>query len=136
MYRLDYYTLFFFKQKTAYEMRSSDWSSDVCSSDLEGAAGRRSGHGVGPYPRGRRQCGGGRARDRRRAGKDTTGVRRRREPADRPRQRKRARARFGRTDRTEIGRQLRNGGPAVAGADARSEESREGKEGVSKGELR
>src|SRR3546814_1884425 len=26
--------LFFFKQKTAYEMRSSDWSSDVCSSDL------------------------------------------------------------------------------------------------------
>src|SRR3546814_6612292 len=25
---------FFFKQKTAYEMRSSDWSSDVCSSDL------------------------------------------------------------------------------------------------------
>src|SRR3546814_6459513 len=26
--------LFFFKQKPAYEMRSSDWSSDVCSSDL------------------------------------------------------------------------------------------------------
>src|SRR3546814_9895626 len=25
---------FFFKQKTAYEMRMSDWSSDVCSSDL------------------------------------------------------------------------------------------------------
>src|SRR3546814_7241921 len=33
---------FFFKQKTAYEMRISDWSSDVCSSDL---------HGV-PDPRG------------------------------------------------------------------------------------
>src|SRR3546814_4425031 len=32
--------LFFFKQKTAYEMRISDWSSDVCSSDLGGAAGR------------------------------------------------------------------------------------------------
>src|SRR3546814_1294915 len=30
---------FFFKQKTAYEMRISDWSSDVCSSDL--AAGHR-----------------------------------------------------------------------------------------------
>src|SRR3546814_13521333 len=30
---------FFFKQKTAYEMRISDWSSDVCSSDL-GAAPR------------------------------------------------------------------------------------------------
>src|SRR3546814_4430465 len=27
-------SLFFFKQKTAYEMRISDWSSDVCSSDL------------------------------------------------------------------------------------------------------
>src|SRR3546814_7712069 len=30
---------FFFKQKTAYEMRISDWSSDVCSSDLFGPAG-------------------------------------------------------------------------------------------------
>src|SRR3546814_1779019 len=29
---------FFFKQKTAYEMRISDWSSDVCSSDLRAAA--------------------------------------------------------------------------------------------------
>src|SRR3546814_6923262 len=29
---------FFFKQKTAYEMRISDWSSDVCSSDLHGIA--------------------------------------------------------------------------------------------------
>src|SRR3546814_15188767 len=28
------YGCFFFKQKTAYEMRISDWSSDVCSSDL------------------------------------------------------------------------------------------------------
>src|SRR3546814_11896804 len=28
---------FFFKQKTAYEMRISDWSSDVCSSDLQHA---------------------------------------------------------------------------------------------------
>src|SRR3546814_14512035 len=27
---------FFFKQKTAYDMRISDWSSDVCSSDLKG----------------------------------------------------------------------------------------------------
>src|SRR3546814_17288481 len=30
---------FFFKQKTAYEMRISDWSSDVCSSDLYGPIG-------------------------------------------------------------------------------------------------
>src|SRR3546814_9080317 len=28
------YVFFFFKQKTAYEMRISDWSSDVCSADL------------------------------------------------------------------------------------------------------
>src|SRR3546814_18133535 len=32
MWFVDY--VFFFKQKTAYEMRISDWSSDVCSSDL------------------------------------------------------------------------------------------------------
>src|SRR3546814_10103119 len=31
---LCYTSFFFFKQKTAYEMRISDWSSDVCSSDL------------------------------------------------------------------------------------------------------
>src|SRR3546814_6286908 len=30
-----YFFFFFFKQKTAYEMRISDWSSDVCSSDLD-----------------------------------------------------------------------------------------------------
>src|SRR3546814_3568062 len=30
----DLVVCFFFKQKTAYEMRISDWSSDVCSSDL------------------------------------------------------------------------------------------------------
>src|SRR3546814_7417971 len=42
------FIFFFFKQKTAYEMRISDWSSDVCSSDLrrcsilrERASGRR-----------------------------------------------------------------------------------------------
>src|SRR3546814_2620317 len=29
-----FFLFFFFKQKTAYEMRISDWSSDVCSSDL------------------------------------------------------------------------------------------------------
>src|SRR3546814_4540615 len=31
-------TVFFFKQKPAYEMRISDWSSDVCSSDLFGSS--------------------------------------------------------------------------------------------------
>src|SRR3546814_6304007 len=34
MYVLRCGLFFFFKQKTAYEMRISDWSSDVCSSDL------------------------------------------------------------------------------------------------------
>src|SRR3546814_6075739 len=33
--------MFFFKQKTAYEMRISDWSSDVCSSDLHAAGAAR-----------------------------------------------------------------------------------------------
>src|SRR3546814_1260370 len=33
-------SFFFFKQKTAYEMRISDWSSDVCSSDLRLRSGR------------------------------------------------------------------------------------------------
>src|SRR3546814_15212151 len=32
--RMIFVVFFFFKQKTAYEMRISDWSSDVCSSDL------------------------------------------------------------------------------------------------------
>src|SRR3546814_11630051 len=63
---------FFFKQKTAYEMRISDWSSDVCSSDLrlEGAGGRL---GQGPAllrgalvegDHGQGAEGGGRAQDR------------------------------------------------------------------------
>src|SRR3546814_6132112 len=42
---------FFFKQKTAYEMRISDWSSDVCSSDLAG--------GAAPRPAGARRLAGG-----------------------------------------------------------------------------
>src|SRR6056297_313837 len=41
----DYMWLFFFKQKTAYEIRRSDWSSDVCASDLDVAA-----HGVDGHP--------------------------------------------------------------------------------------
>src|SRR3546814_17330500 len=42
---------FFFKQKTAYEMRISDWSSDVCSSDLQdGTDVVRQGQGEGHQP--------------------------------------------------------------------------------------
>src|SRR3546814_5948340 len=36
MHSDSFYYIFFFKQKTAYELRISDWSSDVCSSDLHG----------------------------------------------------------------------------------------------------
>src|SRR3546814_9673873 len=38
---------FFFKQKTAYEMRISDWSSDVCSSDLVALLLEHGHHGIG-----------------------------------------------------------------------------------------
>src|SRR3546814_4131343 len=42
--------VFFFKQKTAYEMRISDWSSDVCSSDLvQTIKGDIGGHEVKGY---------------------------------------------------------------------------------------
>src|SRR3546814_947119 len=59
--------IFFFKQKTAYEMRISDWSSDVCSSDLTdgGSVTRDRPDGDRPQHHHRPQ----RAGDRRPAGK-------------------------------------------------------------------
>src|SRR3546814_983985 len=42
-----YVVFFFFKQKTAYEMRISDWSSDVCSSDLRERPRRHRIHDLG-----------------------------------------------------------------------------------------
>src|SRR3546814_8925428 len=47
--------VFFFKQKTAYEMRISDWSSDVCSSDLD--VGATTIDGVGHLRQQRRTAG-------------------------------------------------------------------------------
>src|SRR5216117_3478865 len=38
-----FFVFFFFKQKTAYEIRKGDWSSDVCSSDLVYASGDENG---------------------------------------------------------------------------------------------
>src|SRR3546814_9173773 len=63
-----YFCVFFFKQKTAYEMRISDWSSDVCSSDLsleprlqyvgrQGIGIRRQRGGPNPEPSPGRPCG-------------------------------------------------------------------------------
>src|SRR3546814_12671937 len=45
--------MFFFKQKTAYELRISDWSSDVCSSDLIRAIRKLVADGVMPSNEGR-----------------------------------------------------------------------------------
>src|SRR3546814_1416319 len=51
------FLFFFFKQKTAYEMRISDWSSDVCSSDLIAFAAPEIRQHVGVAPPGRAQFG-------------------------------------------------------------------------------
>src|SRR3546814_3498673 len=56
-------SFFFFKQKTAYEMRISDWSSDVCSSDLPhhpGAGPAAAQSGRTPGRQRPRRAGGGR----------------------------------------------------------------------------
>src|SRR3546814_9780350 len=42
--------IFFFKQKTSYEMRISDWSSDVCSSDLQAVVDRHMAGGIEAAP--------------------------------------------------------------------------------------
>src|SRR3546814_5362147 len=48
-------SIFFFKQKTAYDMRISDWSSDVCSSDLGAAHPHLGARGRSSRPRRRRR---------------------------------------------------------------------------------
>src|SRR3546814_4617214 len=55
---------FFFKQKTAYELRISDWSSDVCSSDLHRLHHRQGRRRHRPQA-GRHQLGGTRSEERR-----------------------------------------------------------------------
>src|SRR3546814_10370815 len=62
--------IFFFKQKTAYEMRISDWSSDGCSSDLPD-----DGHGLHPFAAPRRQAAAGRAPEPLLLGDDAQGDR-------------------------------------------------------------
>src|SRR3546814_746902 len=64
------FLFFFFKQKTAYEMRISDWISDVCSSDLSSRAAIAAGHGsCQPTRRFDRRCGRNRS-EARRVGKE------------------------------------------------------------------
>src|SRR3546814_5694079 len=65
--------LFFFKQKTAYELRISDWSSDVCSSDLDELRQR-----LAQYPDARRRL----CRARTVAGDDDGQRRHRRDAAE------------------------------------------------------
>src|SRR3546814_9059070 len=71
--------VFFFKQKTAYEMRISDWSSDVCSSDLpargrpeprDGVVGIVCAGGPGRFARRDRVCGLRARSEERRVGKE------------------------------------------------------------------
>src|SRR3546814_3581764 len=86
---------FFFKQKTAYEMRISDWSSDVCSSDLGVLVLRlRLGAGRG----GDRVPGQGLARGRR-------GLRRARREGDGAAVRRRPAGRRGRSEERRVGKE-------------------------------
>src|SRR3546814_9067109 len=107
---------FFFKQKTAYESRISDWSSDVCSSDLEAAHVARP---VGPRHR----------------SQDSRQRRARSRFCGRPRARRQgARPEGGRQRQTLRAARTRGGMHRQGqGADTlRTEERREGKEWVSK----
>src|SRR3546814_9564794 len=63
---------FFFKQKTAYEMRISDWSSDVCSSDLLPLKARRPipPKSSSPVPSGRAARASRKRSEERRVGKE------------------------------------------------------------------
>src|SRR3546814_16801140 len=112
------FLFFFFKQKTAYEMRISDWSSDVCSSDLQGHP---------PVQRGVRA--GGRAHPGVHEGTEGAG------PADGRRDQHPAR---GRRAAVHLSRLPDDRREEIAGTERRlrSEERRVGKEGDSTGRYR
>src|SRR3546814_8771066 len=68
---LSFMFFFFFKQKTAYEMRISDWSSDVCSSDLRAGRRHRAAEPLSlPLDRDLKQRVRGRRSEERRVGKE------------------------------------------------------------------
>src|SRR3546814_6316938 len=106
---------FFFKQKTAYEMRISDWSSDVCSSDLDRLVHRRQADALPPrrHALGRRRCPGGapRRRDRHRRAHHGRRLGRLRDRGHRCR----ARTRAAQLQRPQGGQGPRRGG-RIAGA--------------------
>src|SRR5881398_3774230 len=60
-----FFFFFFFKQKTAYEMLSGDWSSDVCSSDLGHGEGRARARAARRDARGARHVRPSRSEERR-----------------------------------------------------------------------
>src|SRR3546814_19408546 len=131
---------FFFKQKTAYEMRISDWSSDVCSSDLQQHRGPLA---HAPAGEGKREKGD--QHDRRHQG-ETVGKGERQAEALRQqvggahrqklRQRRKQQQREGGRRRQQqpasVARQRREG-PSEA---RRAEERRVGEEGVRTGRSR
>src|SRR3546814_16761640 len=95
-YYVTSYDFFFFKQKTAYEMRISDWSSDVCSSDLPGP-GLRDPQGAGEGGLVLRRC---------RSLRSERGVRRRRHDRDaRPRHSARQDQRQWRSEERRVGKE-------------------------------
>src|SRR3546814_11249388 len=110
-YYCDCYFFFFFKQKTAYEMRISDWSSDVCSSDLtDQAEAERGGNQIQQHGHGR-------------SSQDAAA------PPPRPQSRRRA---LSTTTRDEPDMAAAAISGVAKPAIARSEERRVGKECVSK----
>src|SRR3546814_19935972 len=116
---------FFFKQKTAYEMRISDWSSDVCSSDLGPGEIERDAAAFAPARDPREHIAGAEAdiEDAPRAVADTT----RPDPVEKAQRRSRRQRQ--RVDPRQVGETARI-------AVGRSEERRVGKECVSTGRAR
>src|SRR3546814_7660579 len=113
---------FFFKQKTAYEMRISDWSSDVCSSDLPAPARPPEGE-AGQDHHDRPACG--------KLDKQAAGPADQQAAVDARQPGRDAPFGVGRTDDTSLRRDGDVAHRAVGEAETRSAERRVGEEGVS-----
>src|SRR3546814_5340710 len=129
--------VFFFKQKTAYEMRISDWSSDVCSSDLDSRPARSQGDRRRGVQLGRRAGAAGRdpvsgTRAAARADGDNAERRRARDRLGGPARRRYAGERAEAADRDPAWPRLSVDGDGGV----RSEERRVGQAGASRGRSR